>query len=86
MPAEQNRRATLADGISEKTGITDAMISELVDTFYSRVRQDPLLAPVFARVENWDEHLATLRKFWSSVVLMSGQYHGRPMQAHFPSL
>ena len=85
MPAEQNRRVTLADGISEKTGITDAMISELVDTFYGRVRQDPLLAPVFARVENWDEHLATLRKFWSSsVVLMSGQYHGRPMQAHFP--
>jgi hemoglobin len=25
-----------------------------------------------------------LRAFWSSVVLMSGRYHGQPMQAHFP--
>ena len=55
-----------------------------MDTFYGRVRQDPLLAPVFARVENWDEHLVKLRAFWSSVVLMSGRYHGQPMQAHFP--
>ena len=23
-----------------------------------------------------------LRAFWSSVALMSGQYHGRPMQVH----
>jgi hemoglobin len=84
MPAEPNRRATLIDEISERSGVTEAMIAELVDTFYGRVRQDPLLAPVFARVENWDEHLTKLRAFWSSVVLMSGRYHGQPMQAHFP--
>jgi hemoglobin len=41
---------------------------------------------VFARVGNWDEHLAKLRAFWSSIVLMSGRYHGQPMQAHFPLL
>jgi hemoglobin len=80
----ENRRATLVDEISRQTGITDAMIANLVDTFYGRVRKDPLLAPVFARVANWDEHLAKLRAFWSSVVLMSGRYHGQPMQAHFP--
>jgi hemoglobin len=84
MPAEPNRRATLVDEISERTGITDTMIAELVDTFYGRVRRDPLLAPVFTRVDNWDEHLAKLRAFWSSVVLVSGRYHGQPMQAHFP--
>jgi hemoglobin len=70
--------------ISRQTGITDAMIADLVDTFYGRVRQDPLLARVFAKVENWDDHLAKLRAFWSSVVLMSGRYHGQPTQAHFP--
>jgi hypothetical protein len=43
-----------------------------------------LLAPVFARVENWDGQLVKLRAFWSSVVLMSGRYQGQPMQAHFP--
>jgi hemoglobin len=57
MSVEPNRRATLVDEISERTAITDAMIADLVDTFYGRVRQDPLLAPVFANVENWDEHL-----------------------------
>lgn len=84
MSAEPNRRATLVDEISGRTGITDAMIAELVDTFYGRVRTDPLLGPVFARVGNWDVHLAKLRAFWSSVVLLSGRYHGQPMQAHFP--
>src|ERR1700688_4840815 len=84
MPVEPERRATLVDEISRQTGITEALIADLVDTFYGRVRQDPLLAPVFARVENWDEHLVKLRAFWSSVVLMSGRYHGQPMQAHFP--
>jgi hemoglobin len=81
---ETSRRTTLVDEISRQTGITDAMIADLVDTFYGRVRQDPLLAPVLARVENWDDHLVKLRAFWSSVVLMSGRYHGQPMQAHFP--
>jgi hypothetical protein len=33
MSAELNRRATLVDEISERTGITEAMIAELVDTF-----------------------------------------------------
>jgi hemoglobin len=80
----ESRRATLVDDISRQTGITDAMISDRVETFYGRVRQDPLLAPVLARVTDWDGHLAKLRAFWSSVVLMSGRYHGQPMQAHFP--
>jgi hemoglobin len=80
----KSRRSTLVDEISRQTGITDAMIAEVVDMFYRRVRNDPLLSPVFARIGNWEEHLAKLRAFWSSVVLMSGRYHGLPMQAHFP--
>ena len=86
MSSEPNRRTTLADEISERTGITEALIAELVDTFYGRVRLDPMLAPVFARVGDWDAHLTKLRAFWSSVTLMSGRYHGQPMQAHFPLL
>lgn len=81
---DTSQRSSLADDISARTEITEALIGELVDTFYSRVRQDPVLAPVFARVTDWDEHLTKLRAFWSSVTLMSGRYHGRPMQAHFP--
>ena len=53
----ETRPATLVDVICRETGINDAMIADLVETFYGRVRQDPLLAPVFARVEDWDGHL-----------------------------
>ena len=66
----------------ERTGITEAMIAELVAEFYRRVREDAVLAPLFAKVHDWDAHLARLRDFWSSVVLISGRYHGQPMQAH----
>ena len=79
-----SQRSTIADDISARTGITEALIGELVDRFYGRVRQDPVLAPVFARVSDWDDHLTRLRAFWSSVTLMTGRYQGRPMQKHFP--
>lgn len=63
--------------------IDDASIALLVDRFYAKVRQDPQLGPVFnAAVHDWDEHLATLRDFWSSVMLTSGRYKGDPMGAH----
>lgn len=64
--------------------ITEELITELVDTFYGRVRQDPVLGPIFlARLgEDWGPHLASLRDFWSSVTLMSGRYRGKPHAVH----
>jgi hemoglobin len=43
-----------------------------------------MLGPVFERAigGNWDAHLAAMCDFWSSVMLGSGRYHGRPMAAH----
>jgi hemoglobin len=71
--------------IAARTGIDDAMITRLVHAFYARVRADPLLAPVFAaRITAWEPHLARMCAFWSSVALMSGRYHGRPMEKHLP--
>ena len=64
-------------------GIDEAMIEQLVRTFYERVRADALLGPVFeARIADWEPHLARMFEFWSSVALQSGRYHGRPMQKH----
>ena len=64
-------------------GITEATIHALVHSFYGRVRQDPTLGPIFAaRVDDWPEHLEKMCAFWSSVVLMSGRYKGRPMPVH----
>jgi hemoglobin len=78
------RRSLLTRDIMERTGITEALIEQLVRSFYGRVQNDALLGPIFAaRVTDWDAHIEKLCAFWSSVALMTGHYHGRPMQAHF---
>jgi len=78
-----SRREALIERIRAETGIDEPMIARLVDAFYAKVRADPLLGPVFAaRIADWGPHLEQMRLFWSSVALMSGRYHGRPMQAH----
>jgi hemoglobin len=77
------RREQITAEISERTGITEAMIERLVRAFYDKVRADPVLAPVFdARIKDWEPHLAQMCAFWSSVALMTGRYHGTPMAKH----
>ena len=79
------RREAIVRRIRAETGIDEAMIARLVDGFYERVRADPLIGPVFnARIQDWGPHLEQMRLFWSSVALMSGVYHGRPMPKHLP--
>lgn len=86
MPKPQrSRRAEAIASIVDKTNIDEDMIRALVHAFYDRVRSDPLIGPIFeARIEDWDAHLVRMCAFWSSVALMSGRYHGRPMEKHAP--
>lgn len=84
-PAPTERRAQITLEIVERTGIDDAMIERLVRTFYRQVRADLLLGPIFEeRIGDWANHLERMCTFWSSVALMSGRYHGRPMEKHLP--
>jgi hemoglobin len=77
------QRARITAEIRDRTGIDEAMISVLVRAFYAQVRNDPLIGPIFEeKVDDWNHHLEKLCAFWSSVVLMTGRYHGQPMQAH----
>ncbi len=63
--------------------ITEAQIAHLVDTFYDAVWADPRLGPIFAgRIPDRPAHLTKMKTFWSSVLLKTGRYHGRPMPAH----
>jgi hemoglobin len=79
------RRAAAVDRIKAETGIDEAMISDLVEAFYGRVRADDLIGPIFAaRIDDWGPHLAQMKLFWSSVALSSGAYQGRPMPKHLP--
>ena len=66
-----------------RSPITEESLKLLVDTFYARVRQDELIGPVFnGAIDDWPEHLERLQAFWSSVMLTSGRYKGRPLPAH----
>jgi len=77
------RRAAITAAITSQTGIDEPMIERLVKTFYQRIQAHPVLGPIFAaKIDDWDEHIAKLCAFWSSVALMSGRYHGQPMRVH----
>lgn len=63
--------------------LDESGLTRLVEAFYARVRRDPDLGPVFNdAIDDWDEHMARLAAFWSSVMLMSGRYKGQPVPAH----
>jgi hemoglobin len=62
--------------------ITEVSIATLVEAFYVRVRQHPALRMAFEAAiaeEEWQEHLATMHRFWLSVMLISGRYSGNPV-------
>jgi hemoglobin len=81
----QARRAAITADIQARTGIDEEMIERLVHTFYGRVREDALLAPIFdAVISDWGPHLERMCAFWSAVALMSGRYHGQPLAKHVP--
>jgi hemoglobin len=68
-----------------RTDIVDEIaIARMVEVFYVETRRDPLLGPVFDRAigDAWPAHMATMGKFWSSVILTSGRYKGNPLAVH----
>ena len=79
---DPDRRARLTRAVMEQTGLDRGTIESFLRAFYAAARADPLLAPAFAHVDDWERHIATITGFWCSVALMTGEYHGRPMQAH----
>jgi hemoglobin len=65
--------------------LDEAMIAAVVAAFYARARQDEVIGPVFNRVvaaEDWPEHIQTITDFWSSMLLGTRRYMGRPMPKH----
>jgi hemoglobin len=64
---------------------THADIERVVQDFYSRVAQDPVLKVPFASVQDWPHHIARLTHFWwvkfGGAGYMFGQYD--PVTKHF---
>lgn len=66
-------------------GLDEKLIRRVVDEFYARARRDDVIGPVFNRVipePEWPAHLDKIADFWSSMLLGSGRYNGRPMPKH----
>jgi hemoglobin len=82
IPETAERRAALTREIVDRTGLDEASIERFLRAFYGAAREDPLLGPAFAGVADWEGHIGTLSRFWGSVALMTGGYHGQPMRAH----
>jgi hemoglobin len=75
----------LPSGRLRPARLDEATISAVVDAFYAKVRTDPLLGPVFNSAiapQDWPQHIALIADFWSSMLLGSGRYGGRPMPKH----
>lgn len=59
-------------------------MSNLVEAFYTRVKEDDVIGPVFLDREHfsWDTHIPVMVDFWSSILLDDGSYKGNPMLKH----
>jgi len=65
--------------------LDEAMVAAVVQEFYAKARCDEIIGPVFNRVipeAQWPHHIATITDFWSSMLLGTGRYMGRPMPKH----
>lgn len=61
-----------------------AELEILVADFYSKVREDLLIGPVFddiAKVD-WSSHLPKIVDFWETVLFRTGSYKGSPLHPH----
>jgi hemoglobin len=84
-PGVASARPAVTATLMAETGLDENILRRLVHGFYAKVREDELLGPIFAaRIADWGPHLDRMVAFWSSVALMTGRYHGRPVPAHIP--
>lgn len=64
--------------------LTRDAIATLVHDFYTDIRRDTLLQPIFDKAvgDNWDPHLARMVDFWCSVMLSSAEFKGNVYGKH----
>jgi hemoglobin len=63
---------------------TRAAITTLVNDFYTDIRRDSILAPIFDNAigANWELHLVRMVDFWCSVMLSSAEFKGNVYGKH----
>ena len=63
---------------------SEADIKLLVDSFYSKIKADDLLGPIFQEKlgDHWDQHLEKMYKFWGMALFARSGYSGHPLSKH----
>jgi hemoglobin len=61
--------------------LTSDDVRAVVHAFYGDIEADPVLGPYFAGLDR-GAHLPKMVHFWSSIVFGTGEYRGRPFDAH----
>ncbi len=59
-------------------------IKVLVDSFYTKVREDVKLKDIFNNKiqDRWPQHLEKMYRFWQTVLLEEHTYYGSPFLPH----
>jgi len=59
-------------------------IEQLVNTFYDKVKTDPVIGYIFTDVVQvkWEKHLPVMYNFWENALFFTGNYSGNPMKVH----
>jgi len=68
-----------------KSDITNRKdIEILVNTFYGKVRNNPVLGYIFNDISkvSWETHLPKMYSFWTSILLGENSFSGNPMKKH----
>lgn len=59
-------------------------IKLLVDSFYEKVKADPVIGFIFTDFVkvNWERHLPVMYNFWENTLFFTGAYTGNPLDSH----
>ena len=70
--------------MKEKKALQDREdISNLVRTFYGKVRKDKILGPIFnSIITDWEGHFELLTDFWETQLFLNKKYSGNPVIVH----
>jgi hemoglobin len=83
--AGRAKKTIVIDGVPLPEVLDEAMIHAVIHGFYDEIRADTLIGPIFnSRIapDEWPHHLAKMCDFWSSTLLRTSRYEGRPLPPH----
>jgi hemoglobin len=77
----------LSNALPPRIDVNRTDIERVVSVFYKRIRNHPVLGPVFAKsipgtTDAWNPHEAKIANFWANAILHERSYSGNPMAVH----